>query len=306
MKRSNAKYISQRISEIEDTEDLLEVSEAVETKLAGREIDANKHELVHITQLEKEIDEYSKTWGKTVGITTGYHDLDANMRGMAKGEVILIAGGTSAGKSALAANIAVNVAKTQGTVLYITLEMLQAEIGSRIKHINGGEFMNLDLLFQTSFSLDWRDYEPIVKNAMENDVQLIVLDYMQYLSRQMTLEEVAKMSKEIKRIALEYKIPVIVITQMRKRNPNDKRTWADMEIEDIMGTASIGYDADQAMLVSRRDENNEYQANRFYIKYLKNRSRGFNDQQPFVTLEWDRTRISNLNEWLPEVRKDLT
>jgi len=192
-------------------------------------------ELIHITEIKDEIDEVHASWGKLSGLSTGLPSLDKKIGGLRKGEVILIGGETASGKSALATNIAVNVSRNY-PILFITLEMLQAEIGSRIKFINNETLDDLDIVFQKEYRIDYRDLKPILDKAHElQEPALVILDYMQYLGRGMTLEEVAKMSKEFKSLALKYQIPFIVIVSIRKGNVMMKRKWTEIEIEDFMG-----------------------------------------------------------------------
>jgi replicative DNA helicase len=131
--------------------------------------------------------------------------------------------------------------------------------------------------------------EELVANGVEQGVELVVVDYLQYLARSMTLEEVGKMSKELKSLALTYKVPIIVITQIRKGDR--MRKWTEVEIDDIMGTSAIGYDCDIALLTSRHDPENNYTQDGFHVKILKNRNRGFDIDKQYCTLGWDRTKI---------------
>ena len=135
-----AKSILKSLGEL-SPEVLEDISIGAEQELANRDIE-EKGGITHITDIATDIEEASKLWGKVSGISTGYPTLDAQIGGLKAGELILIAGDTNNGKSALAQNIAVNVAKNNG-VLFITLEMQKTEAGSRIKHMNGGNIDNL-------------------------------------------------------------------------------------------------------------------------------------------------------------------
>lgn len=277
---------------MEDTE-FQEVEKAVIERGAESDIAEPNDGIISIDDIADDIKEEFESWGKVRGMRTGYTTLDKKLGGMGEGHVILIGGETSNGKSALATNIAVNVAKTD-PVLYITLEMQAKEIGSRIMHIYGENVGDLQMLFQSQFRLTYKDVKPLLKNAMEYaGIKLVVLDYLQYLGRGMKLEEVAIMSKEMKTLALEFNIPFIVIVSLRKAEQGKgKRKWTDIEIEDLMGTGSIGYDADAAIIVSRKDLNNEYDEDNVYVKILKTRNARLDYSDRYVALKWDRTRIT--------------
>lgn len=285
-------YWKKRFKGMEDTE-FQEVEKAVIERGADMDIAEPNDGLISIDDIADEIKEEFNSWGKVRGLRSGYTTLDKKLGGMGEGHVILIGGETSNGKSALATNIAVNVAKTD-PVLYITLEMQAKEIGSRIMHIYGENVGDLQMLFQSQFRLTYKDVKPLLKNAMEYaGIKLVVLDYLQYLGRGMKMEEVAIMSKEMKTLALEFNIPFIVIVSLRKAEQGKgKRKWTDIEIEDLMGTGSIGYDADAAIIVSRKDLNNEYDEDNVYVKILKTRNARLDYSDRYVSLKWDRTRIT--------------
>jgi replicative DNA helicase len=295
-----AKYLLKELGKL-SPETLEDISIEAESELANRESD-EKGQLTHITEITDEIEQASKTWGKVSGMSTGYPTLDAKIGGLKPGELLLIGGETNNGKSALAANIAVNVAKESG-VLYITLEMLMTEIGSRIRYMNGGTTDGLDMMFQKEYQIDYRHLDALFENGVDVGVKLVVLDYLQYLGRGMTLDEVAKMSKLMKAMALKYKVPFIVIVSLRKGDGGRfKRKWTDIEVEDLMGTSAIGYDADIAMVASRKNMQNEFETDKFFVKVIKSRNMPLDYNNRFLSFGWDKTRIREVPEydWIPD------
>lgn len=302
MKKSE--YLAKQIQGLDDPA-FAETIDAVTDQVADKEPVKAKDDIIHITEIEDQIKETFDNWGKPSGLSTGYPALDEKLGGLGRGHVILIGGETSNGKSALATNIAVNVAKKVG-VLYITLEMLQREVGARIMHVNGGKVDDLNMMFQGEFRIDYTDVAPIIAKAKEwGEVEMVVLDYMQYLGRGMKLEEVAKMSKELKTLALKHEIPFIVIVSLRKAEQGKgKRKWHEIEIEDFMGTGSIGYDADTAMIVSRKNLDNIYDTSGVWIKVLKTRNAKLDYDNRFIRFDWDATKITDSWWDLPEAKKE--
>lgn len=286
-------WLVNKITDLDD-EAFAEVSGAIAEKEATVVKQQPRDEIRHISELEKEIKAEHDSWGKIRGLRTGLIALDNKIGGMDKGHVILIGGETSNGKSALAANIAVNVAKSD-PVLFITLEMRTAEIGSRIMHINGGTIDGLDMMFQAEHRLTYKDLKPLITKARDmGSIKMVVLDYLQYLGRGMKPEEVAIMSKEIKTLALEFDIPFIVIVSLRKgEGGKGKRKWTEIEIEDFMGTGSIGYDADTAMIASRKDNHNDFDESGLWVKILKTRNSKLDWNDRYVRFEWEATRITD-------------
>ncbi len=299
-KKERAEYqAKQVVSNLDKLEpELLEdLTIGAETELANRETE-DKGTWTHIKDIAEDIDEASKLWGKVSGISTGYPSLDAKIGGLKPGELLLVGGETNNGKSALAQNIAVNVAKSH-KVGFITLEMLKTEAGSRLKHMNGGKLDDLDLMFQSEYQIDYRHLEPLFENA--KGAKLMILDYLQYLGRGMTLDEVAKMSKLMKAMALKYKIPFIVIVSLRKSDGGKfKRKWTDIEVEDLMGTSAIGYDADIAMVASRKNLESEFETDRFFVKVIKSRNMPLDYDDRFLQFEWQNTRITEITDWIPK------
>lgn len=296
-------YWKKRLA-LEDDETVKEIEDAVIERAAGIDEPEPADELIHITELADSIANHHDKWGKTDGLLTGLPSLDEKVGGLGKGHVILIGGETSNGKSALATNIAVNVAKSN-PVLFITLEMLKEEIGSRIYHINDNTVDNLDIVFQSEHRITYADIKPLLKRAKEQaEIKMVVLDYLQYLGRGMTEREVAIISKEIKTLALEFEIPFIVIVSLRKAEKGG-RNWTGIEIEDFMGTSAIGYDADVAMLASRKDLNNDYDSQHIYVKLLKTRNHALDYHDRYIKFTWNETKITEIDDWTEPVRKDL-
>ena len=282
-------YWKKRLA-LEDDDTIRQIEEAV----LERGIEDETHDgLIHISDKVDDIQRTYDSWGKVNGLRTGLPSLDEKIKGMGKGHVILVGGETSNGKSALVANIAVNVAKTD-PVLFITLEMTTEEIGTRIMHINGGTVDGLNMIFQQEHRLTYKDLKPLIQKAMQmQGIKLIVLDYLQYLGRGMTEKEVAIMSKEIKTLALEFDIPFMVVVSLRKsEGGRNKRKWTEIEIEDYMGTGAIGYDCDVAMIASRKDLSNEFDNDHMYVKMLKTRNAPLDYNDRYLTFKWDRTKIT--------------
>ena len=282
---SKTKYLIDRMRELDD-DSFIEIVESITDRSAETEIKKND-DLIHLSEIE----DPDINW-----ISTGYTTLDDKIRGLAGGHVVLIGGETSNGKSALATNIAVNISR-QMPVLYITLEMLHHELKKRIELCNNGTVDGLDMIFQKDFRITYKDVEPIILKAKAmGEIKVVVLDYLQYLGRGMTLDEVARMSKEIKSLALKYQVPMIVIVSLRKSEAGkNKRKWTEIEIEDLMGTASIGYDCDTALVVSRKDLDNEFDPDKVFIKVLKTRNTKLDYHDRYIQLEWKETKI--IEDW---------
>lgn len=267
---------------------------------------APKDGIIHISDALAELEIAEKEKGHFLGLSTGYESLDEKMGGLEPGSVVLIGGETSNGKSMLSINIALNVAREMVNVLYLSLEMTRKQVWKRVMAITRMSVeeltSELDFAVQESFNLEYGDIEPLVKRATEeNTCEVVFVDYLQYLGRGMTEKEVAKMSQVIKRIALKYNICMVVIVSLRKGGSDGKgkRKWYDIEVEDLMGTAALGYDADTVVVTSRKNLEDEFDADAFFVKVLKTRNTKLDYHNRFVELVWENMQIKE--DWLEPV-----
>ena len=281
-----------------DDEELVQALDIITDKVAKVDT-APKDGIVHIKDALDEINEVENEKGKFLGLSTGYTTLDNKMGGLEKGSVVLIGGETSNGKSMLSLNIALNVAKEMNNVLYLSLEMTRKQVWKRVQAITGFDkeqlISELDFSVQESFNLDYNDIEPLVKKATEeNGCELVVLDYLQYMGRGLTEREVARMSQIIKRLALKYQICFMVIVSLRKAGADvkNKRKWYDIEVEELMGTAALGYDADVVAITSRKNMENAFDPAKFFVKVLKTRNTRLDFDDRIVELDWDNMKIT--------------
>lgn len=259
----------------------------------------------HIKEYESEIQEAIKIWGKVGGISSGLPTLDSVIGGLRPGQTYLIAGESNNGKSALAAQMAVNISK-EHKVGYISLEMMPGDNGARINHMNGGDsdtlrIDGLDIYFQSTPAITYKHLKPLFEQAKEEGMEVIFLDYLQFLGRSLTIDEVGKMSQVIKNLTMEYGLPLVVIVSLRKSNGG--RKWSDITLEDLMGTSAIAYDADNVVLVSRRDMNDEFDDEHMFVKVLKLRNMEKTKDNEFLWFTWHKTRITEEKVSLAIVRQ---
>lgn len=297
-----------KVRRVEDLTATLDDDEAMQaldviTDRVAKVDKAPKDGIIHISDAINELEVVESEKGTFLGLPTGYASLDEKMGGLEPGSVVLVGGETSNGKSMMSLNIALNIAKNMNNVLYMSLEMTRKQIWQRVATITRmtKEELTSDLDFsvQESFNLEYNDIEPLVKRAVEcNDCKVVFVDYLQYLGRGMSEKEVAKMSQIIKRIALRYNLCMVVVVSLRKAGADmkNKRKWYDIETEDLMGTAAIGYDADTVIVTSRKDLENKFQRRQLFVKVLKTRNGDLDYNNPFVEMDWDSMLISETEQ----------
>ena len=213
-----------------------------------------------------------------IGIDCGYSMLNRYLGGLQQGKMYVLGARPSMGKSALAMNIAEYVSKDKN-VLFVSLEMSKKEYAQRlmlgranidITKINTGniteqdiarvkvqkEYLDsLNLFIETKSPCKVSDIELSIINLISTrkSCDLVIIDYLQLLSpsgRTRNREnEVAEMSREIKSLAVKYKVPIIVLSQLSRalETREDKRPM----LSDLRESGAIEQDADVVTFVYR-------------------------------------------------------
>lgn len=249
-----------------------EVKEKMQGAISALTHSGNRFDISMMVEHTDEAKERYKLWGKLQGLSTGYESIDHQTLGLVGGEMIIIAGKTSMGKTSLAMNIANNVAKTGHTVLFVTLEMTHAELTSRFMYLNGGDTddyyrVSAHIFYQKNDELNWQDIDGLIENAKKQiGAELVVIDHLHYFSREIehVTQDIGRIAKEVKKNAIRHDVPIILISHVRKVGRGDEAT-----MEDLKDSAAIGQDADIVQMVGRFSDTNT-----MGVKIEKNRNRG--------------------------------
>ncbi len=220
--------------------------------------------------------------GKDVtGLSTGFPDLDRMTSGLHGGEMIIIAGRPSMGKTSFAMNLAEHVgADEKCGVGIFSLEMgkvqlaerllcSRAKIDSQLVRRGSLEPEIYQELFRASGELseapmlidDTPGLTPLEIRAKarrmkaSHDIKLILIDYLQLMSlggrvdsRQ---QEISTISRYMKALARELDVPVIVLSQLNRAA--EQREDHRPRMSDLRESGSIEQDADVVMLLHRED-----------------------------------------------------
>ena len=214
------------------------------------------------------------------GVGTGYYELDEITGGLQQTQLIILAARPSMGKTALALNICEHViCELKQAVLFVSLEMGELELVERLlssrarvdghklrtgKHLGQQDMVQLGRayteLHSASLFIDStpaRNMLQITANArrlkLRQDLGLIVVDYIQLVdaeeSRDSRQEQIAKISRRLKQLARELKIPVIALSQLNRavENREDRRP----RMADLRESGAIEQDADLVLLLHR-------------------------------------------------------
>jgi len=241
--------------------------------------------------------------GKLTGLDTGFGELNDYTLGLQPTELMIIAARPSMGKSAFALNIATNVAKMDRKpyVAFFSLEMgsdqlvgrmLSAESRVHSNAIRTGELSpvqwrqialakenlsNLNIVFDDSGTVKVTDLrQKCRKLAQEKKLDLVIIDYLQLLSGTRTenrVQEVSEISRTLKEMARELKIPVIALSQLSRAV--ERREDKVPIMADLRDSGSIEQDADIILFLYRDDyytKEKSERPNTVEIVIAKNRS----------------------------------
>jgi replicative DNA helicase len=268
------------------------------------------------------------------GVPTGLHDLDDRTRGLQPGEMIVLAARPSVGKSALAMNIAEHVAcDNRIPVAFFSLEMSKEELALRLlssrARVDGqrlrkgilshdeatrvkdtGQFLyETPLYIDDTPALRVLDLRAKARRLyLKHEVKLIVVDYLQLMtapgseSRQV---EVANISRGLKALARELRVPVLAVAQLRRPAPNQPREGVVPQLSDLRESGAIEQDADVVLMLDREATRlkfgtPEYDAVANYAELIIAKQR--NGPTGLVKLTWMR-EFTRFETWSPREDK---
>jgi len=278
MSDTRMKRLLDRLNDTEKADLLLELSAGDMSSLDQ----TDEFEIDLIAEYSEGIKFSLANWGKHQGIDWGYKSLNEMTLGMTDGEVLLLSGDSNHGKTQLALNMAYAQAKMDNMVFFITLEMTQEQIGARIaktgmqRGMSFEDAVGLPVTVQRTKRLDYRNVGTIVAQAKRNGAKIVFLDHIHSFARSSSANkttEVAAISMEIKRAALENNISIVALAQCRKledyngkpRKPNKN---------DLKDASELYQDCDMCLMVWR-DKFSEggKHANKVEVRIWKNRLR---------------------------------
>jgi replicative DNA helicase len=272
--------------------ELFDQTEAEIYKVAHEETSSDLTRLDEI--LHEEIDKLEELSEKGVSLTgtpSGFKDLDNLTGGFQPGNLVILAARPAMGKSALALNIAQNATLGKGTegrgsvpVALFSLEMSQVEIAHRM--LGAEAKISGDALRKGQVKSEWRRVlmasEKLSKAPLwiddssdlgihelrakvrrlkgrQPDLGLVIVDYLQLMRPEDTRDnrvlQIGNISRGLKLLAGELKIPVIALSQLSRRleERQDKKPM----LSDLRESGAIEQDADVVMFIYRDEVYNK-------------------------------------------------
>lgn len=217
--------------------------------------------------------------GRCGGLATGYSGIDSKLGGLAPGDLVIVAGRPSMGKTALALNVAWNAARTGAGVLMSSLEMSRRQLMRRMLSFVGGieayrlktgsireqdlerirharnELAGARIFIDDAPALTIFDITSRARaHKLRHGLDLYIVDYLQLIAGERRKgdsreQEVSEISRKLKGLARELEIPVIALSQLNRglESRENKRP----RLSDLRESGAIEQDADTVAFVYR-------------------------------------------------------
>lgn len=266
-----------------DAEDILDEAESIVLKVdqqkKGKEIislrEAAKIEFDRLERIEA-------NQGETVGVTTGFSDLDRDTGGWNPSDLVIVAARPAMGKTAFALNLVLNAAKKGNkSILVFSLEMSTQQLYQRFMSIEAGVALskirnghldskdwgrlgaatdiigNYDITIADIPNVNVLEIRALARKIKSRqDLDMIVIDYLQLIrgssarseSRQ---QEISEISRSLKSLARELDIPILALSQL-SRSPESRPDKRPM-LSDLRESGAIEQDADVVIFLYRDD-----------------------------------------------------
>lgn len=283
--KSSQAIVSLGYDETKNLQELIEEAESQLFQTSERYVGQNIVSLEEILGDSFErLDELHKDKGKIRGVPTGFRDLDNMLAGLQRSDLFILAARPSMGKSALALNLAHNIATKAGeAVLFFSLEMSKEQMVDRLLAMESG----VDAWNLRTGNLSDSDFEKIGqamgtlseaqmffddtpgitisdlrtkarREAHRRPIGLIIVDYLQLMSGGgrygadgNRVQEISEISRGLKGIARELNVPLMALSQLSRSV--ESRSPQIPQLADLRESGSIEQDADVVAFIYRED-----------------------------------------------------
>lgn len=271
------------------------------------------------------LEELAQSGSDIPGLSTGLHDVDRKINGLNKTDLLLIAARPGMGKTSMALNIALNVAKKypDRAVVFFNLEMSREQMAMRL--LANESFVDLQKLVTGQLTEeDWGklsiassalsqtdirvDDNPTITVAEMNakcrrieNLGLVFIDYLQLMtaaapgkSGDNRVTVVSEISRALKIMAKELNVPVVCMSQLSRAN--ESRTDKRPMLSDLRESGAIEQDADSVMFIYRDEYYNKDSEDKNIAELIVAKNR--HGETGTVKLQWlpQFTTFSDL-EW---------
>jgi replicative DNA helicase len=227
------------------------------------------------------LDMLHQSQGKITGVSSGFDDLDEMTAGLQPGDLIIVAGRPSMGKTTFALNIGENAALGSNTpVAVFSMEMSREQLAFRMisslgrvnqGHLRTGNFgdeewsrINGAISMMKSAPIYIDDTAALTPTEVrararrlkrEHGLGLVIVDYLQLMQvpgqKENRATEISEISRSLKALAKELSVPVIALSQLNRSV--EQRTDKKPVMSDLRESGAIEQDADLIMMIYREE-----------------------------------------------------
>ncbi len=282
----------------------------------GRSTRGLEHISAAIQNVYDRLGELAASGNEIPGLSTGLSELDRRMTGLNPSDLIILAARPGMGKTSMALNMALHAGKTSGkAVVIFSLEMSKEQLAMRLissecfvdsKKLLTGQGLTMDdwkkigaasaalsrtrILLDDNPSLTVADMNAACRRV--DNLGLVVVDYLQLMQSAGTgksyagenrQQAVADISRAMKIMAKELKVPVICLSQLSRSNEKDGKVRAP-RLSDLRESGAIEQDADIVMFLHREDYYDENTENKNIANCIIGKNR--HGETGTIDLQW--------------------
>jgi replicative DNA helicase len=234
-----------------------------------------------LSAVHRQIESRVGEGGYLTGLPTGFHELDDFTSGLQRGDLIIVAGRPSMGKTSLGLNIAEHMAVDgKRPVVFFSMEMSREQIALRIlcgrgkvpsHHIRRG-LVSEEMIRQLAWVCDELKHAPLYiddtpgmtalelrskarRFVRQYQIQAVLVDYLQLMHapsyRESRQQEITAISRALKGLARELNVPVIAMAQLNRAA--ESREGNRPRMSDLRESGAIEQDADVVLLLHREE-----------------------------------------------------
>jgi len=279
---AGTQMVSEAFSEPENVDQILDRAEKTIFDIALKRVREGFHKIDEV--LKRVLDRIDRLYGKKeniTGIPTGYADLDNLTAGFQNADLIIIAARPSVGKTALALNMAMNMAiKFKLPIALFSLEMSKDQLAQRML-CSEAEIDAMRLKTASLPDTGWKKLTRALSKLSEAPIYIddsasitaieirakcrrlkiekglacVIIDYLQLMSGRSRIEnrvqEISEIARSLKTLARELEIPVIALSQLSRAV--EQRTDRIPRLSDLRESGEIEQTADLVMFIHRED-----------------------------------------------------
>ena len=295
---------TQELSSVQDSIDYTHnLNAKIYSLVSGVSDNTLKSSRTAVNEFYEELNRVSKIIDKDViGVDTGFSLLNHYTKGFKAGELIILAARPGMGKTTFALNILLNALKKDVGVVFYSLEteaykimakLIAQDTGIGLQNILTGDRLTEDEINNMQMSANMLSEKTLyiydkgnlniefLRSSLRrlkeehNNIGLCVLDYIQLMNSLNTRADrhiqVSEISRGLKLLALELKIPILALSQVNRSV--DSRMNKKLMLSDIRESGSIEQDADLILFINKAEDDPTILAERHAILDIaKNRS----------------------------------